>query len=179
MGSLFISLGTIAHKHAMADYDLKLIYFNIAGKAEAIRLALKYVGIEFEDYKLKDGEFAKMKESGELKFGQVPALKVTNKSNGEVATLTQSGAILRFIAKLDKKSILLPNDPIKAAVVDAFLDQEADAFQSVRCITYADRFGLASVSKEQRLELKEEINKDYREYSEILNWCIKFIRSYF
>merc|ERR1711879_416290 len=68
------------------DLHLKLYYFGIAGKGEAIRLALAYVGHEFEDYKFENREeFIKMKESGELLFGQVPALKVTNSKSGKRA----------------------------------------------------------------------------------------------
>merc|ERR1712062_168269 len=100
------------------DYELKLLYFGIAGKAEAIRLALTYAKIPFEDYKFKDGEFTKMKESGELNFGQVPALKVTNKKTGETDLLTQSGSILRFIAQIAEKDLLIPSDPVKACKVN-------------------------------------------------------------
>ena len=120
----------------MENYNLKLLYFNIAGKAEAIRMALKYANIPFEDYRFKDGEFAKMKESGELAFGQVPALEVTDKQSGEKTCLYQSGSILRFIARIAEKDLLIPSNPVKAAKVDALVDQEADVFQSVRCIIY-------------------------------------------
>ncbi|CAK0841035.1 unnamed protein product [Prorocentrum cordatum] len=63
----------------------KLLYFNFPGKGECIRLAFHYGGIPFEDYRFSSREeFTKMKESGELQFGQVPALVVDGK------TLTQS-----------------------------------------------------------------------------------------
>ena len=143
------------------DLEIKLYYFGIAGKGEAIRLALKYAGIEFEDYKFENREeFLKMKESGELMFGQVPALKVTNKKMDKPpAILTQSAAILRFIAKIAPHAELIPRCPIQAAFVDAILDQEADAFQSVRCCTYKDRFGFGQVDDETIAKCKEEINE--------------------
>merc|ERR1711976_59575 len=147
------------HIHIMSDYDLKLYYFNIAGKGEAIRLALKHANIEFEDYRFKEGEFGKMKESGELAFGQVPALKVTNKKTGESELLTQSGSILRFVAQIAEKDLLIPSDPVKAAKVNAIVDQEADVFQSARCIIYRNRFGLGSISEEKVAEIKNEINE--------------------
>jgi len=141
------------------DLEIKLIYFGIAGKAEAIRLALNYAEIEFEDVKITREEFMKMKESGELMFGQVPALKVTNKKSAKPpALLTQSAAILRFIAKIAPKSELIPRCPIQAAYSDAILDQEADAFQSIRCCNYADRFGLGCVDKDTIQKCKDEIN---------------------
>jgi len=143
------------------DLEIKLYYFGIAGKGEAIRLALKHAGIEFEDYKFADfDEFNKMKETGELMFGQVPALKVTNKASGKPpAILTQSAAILRFIAKISPHTDLYPKCPIQAARVDAILDQEADAFQSFRCCNYADRFGFSQVDEEVMKKCKEEINE--------------------
>ena len=73
-------------------------------------------------------------------FGQVPALVV-----GDVI-LTQSNAILRYVAKLKPESDLYPSDPITAARVDAICDQEADAFVGCRVAKYKDRFGIAFLS---------------------------------
>ena len=79
----------------MAQPQLKLIYFDIPGKAEAIRLALYFQDLKFEDYRFKDREeFMAMKTSGELPFGQVPALLV----DGNM--LIQSAAILRCLRAL-------------------------------------------------------------------------------
>ena len=53
----------------------KLIYFDIYGKAEPIRMLLSYAGVKFEDCQLSLAnreEFAKMKANGELPGGQVP-----------------------------------------------------------------------------------------------------------
>ena len=51
---------------------LKLMYFDIKGKGEPIRLALRYLGLPFEDYRFKDrSDFMEMKTSGKLMFGQV------------------------------------------------------------------------------------------------------------
>ncbi|KAJ8599923.1 hypothetical protein CTAYLR_002867 [Chrysophaeum taylorii] len=114
----------------------KLLYFDIPGKAEAIRLCFTYAGIPFEDYRFKDREeFLAMKTSGKLVFGQVPALEV------EDVILTQSTAILRYVAKLKAESALYPADPILAARVDAICDQESDAFMGLRVAKYKGRFG--------------------------------------
>ena len=110
----------------------------MAGKADAIRLALKYSNIPFEDYKLKDGEFEKLQESGILPFGQVPALEVT--SDNKKTILVQTGAILRFIAKLAPQKSLVPSCPIQACQVDALVCQETDVFQSARCVIYASKW---------------------------------------
>ena len=142
-----------------SDMKLKLYYFDLAGKAEAIRLALKYANIEFEDYKFKDrSEFAEMKASGKLQFGQCPALEVTN--HGKTTILTQSGAILRFIAKIAPNSGLLPRCPVQACQVDAIVDQEADVFQSIRCIIYRSRFGIDDIDDATAQKCKDKINDE-------------------
>ena len=45
---------------------LQLLYFDIPGKAEAIRLACAFSGIEFEDIRMTREEFMQKKLSGEL-----------------------------------------------------------------------------------------------------------------
>lgn len=114
---------------------LKLYYFNIKGKGEPIRLFCAYAGLELVDHRFADGEFAAMKESGELSFGQVPLLEVDGKHQ-----LVQTAAILRYLGKL---AGLYPEDPILAAKVDAALDQETDAFIGTTVASYTTRFGLA------------------------------------
>lgn len=132
----------------MASY--KLLYFDIPGKAEPVRLAFTYAGIAFEDYRFAErAEFIALKESGKLMFGQVPALVVTQ---GETTTyLSQTNAILRFIAKLAPDSELYPSDPLIAARVDAICDQEADAGVGVRVAKYKERFGFGFLNDHKEL----------------------------
>lgn len=66
----------------------KLYYFDIKGRAEAIRLALHIGGIEFEDVRLDQASFAQMKGQGMFAFGQLPVLEVDGKR------MSQSMAIL-------------------------------------------------------------------------------------
>jgi len=124
---------------------LKLYYYDMPGKAEALRLALKYCGIPFEDFRFNGmQEFQEMRNSGELVFGQVPAMKITPKNNPKnVTTLTQSAALLRFIAKLNPSMELYPSDPILAAKADALIDEEVDTFTGWRTTKYPSRFGLS------------------------------------
>ena len=65
-----------------------------------------------------------MKESGELTFGQLPALRTSDGKN----VLVQSAAIIRYVAKLsvEESLRLYPDDIVEAAKVDAVLDQEVD-----------------------------------------------------
>ena len=108
----------------MAVPKLKLLYFDIHGMAARIRTAALVGSVPMEDYRFSSrDEFVAMKTSGELPFGQVPLLLV---NDGEAA-IPQSSAILRYICGLGG---LHPTDPLKAAAVDAALDQEHDAFAS-------------------------------------------------
>ena len=108
----------------MAQPKLKLLYFDIHGMAARIRTAALVGGVAIEDYRFSSrDEFMAMKASGELPFGQVPLLVV---NDGEAA-IPQSSAILRYVCGLGG---LHPTDPLKAAAVDAALDQEHDAFAS-------------------------------------------------
>lgn len=57
------SYSSIIQTSTMSDDSrkLKLMYFNIAGKAEAIRLICAYAGLTLDDHRFKDrSEFAAM-----------------------------------------------------------------------------------------------------------------------
>ena len=56
----------------MEGATLKLLYFDVAAKAECIRLAMAYGGIEFDDHRFSGvDEFTELKQNGLLRFGQV------------------------------------------------------------------------------------------------------------
>jgi glutathione S-transferase len=115
--------------------ELKLHYFDITGKGEPIRLFCAYAGLTLEDYRFASfDEFAAMKSSGKLAFGQVPMLEVDGKHQ-----LVQTAAILRYLSKI---AGLHPEDPVLAARVDAIMDQENDAFTGTTVVSYMNRFGL-------------------------------------
>uniref|UniRef100_A0A7S3NMA8 Glutathione transferase n=1 Tax=Aureoumbra lagunensis TaxID=44058 RepID=A0A7S3NMA8_9STRA len=120
----------------------RLLYFNIEGKAEAIRLLFAYAGVQFEDYRFKDrAEFMSLKESGRLQFGQVPALEIEN--GDQTIVLTQTSAILRYLGKEFKPELeLYPmTDSLLAAKIDAIVDQRADAYTGLSVAKYKERFG--------------------------------------
>lgn len=57
---------------------MKLYYFDIYVRAEAIRMLLNYSKIPFEDIRYSYEEFMKMKSEGKLshfEFGQMPVLE--------------------------------------------------------------------------------------------------------
>jgi glutathione S-transferase len=120
---------------------LKLLYFNIAGKGEPIRLLCHAAGLALEDYRFADrAEFTALKTSGALQFGQVPCLHV----DGGKTQLVQSAAIMRFVARIaapGKDHLWRGLSAEAAAKVDALMDQEADAFLGLRVAKYRARFG--------------------------------------
>jgi len=121
----------------------KLYYFDLPGKGEAIRLALTYACIPFEDVRLTPETFAALKENGTLAFGQAPALEVTTENGKNV--IVQSATILRYIGRIAQPDLLYPTDPVDAAAVDSVLDAEIDLFAGLSASRYRMRYGFESI----------------------------------
>jgi len=102
---------------------LKLVYFDIRGRAEYIRVALHHGGFEFEDVRLTREEFLQQKEKGEFPFGQLPVLYIGDE------VISQSHSIARFVAKL---AGLYPEDPLVALRCDEILDAIIDFIGCLR-----------------------------------------------
>lgn len=75
---------------------LKLLYFNVRGRGELIRLVLNAAEKDFEDVRVSNAEWPSLKP--QMPFNQLPVLEVT-KSNGEKVMLTESLAIARLLAR--------------------------------------------------------------------------------
>uniref|UniRef100_A0A1I7SRG3 glutathione transferase n=1 Tax=Bursaphelenchus xylophilus TaxID=6326 RepID=A0A1I7SRG3_BURXY len=85
--------GKLPIRTALVDMpEYKLTYFDCRAYAEPIRLCLHYGGIEFEDYKFTAEQWPAIKPT--TPHGVVPVFEVDGK------ILTQSGAILRYVARL-------------------------------------------------------------------------------
>lgn len=95
---------------------LTLHYFPIAGRAGAIRDALRIGKIAFDDQHVGRDEFRRMKTEGELPFGSLPVLDIGGDAPCRIA---QSNAILRYAGRL---AGLYPDDALAALRVDELLE---------------------------------------------------------
>jgi len=152
-------MGQEVSANSLAPSALRLSYFNIGGKGDPIRMLVRYTGYEsFTDYRFADGEFPELKAQGTLTFGQVPALEILD-SSGKKSQLFQTSSILRYLGK-SLPGNTYPDDPIKAALVDAIMDQEADCFAGVSCSKYKERFGFGSLDDSQILKVRKSLNDE-------------------
>lgn len=102
--------------------SIKLTYFPLAIRGEAIRLALHIGGIDFEDERISFEQLGAAKKAGMYPFGSLPVLTV----DGEV--YSQSAALLRFAGKL---SGLYPKCEKDAMKVDMVVDATEDLANSL------------------------------------------------
>ncbi|KAJ3012659.1 cytochrome c oxidase subunit 1 [Thoreauomyces humboldtii] len=93
---------------------LKLNYFDMKGRAEAIRLACAIGGVQFEDVRFEREEWT-TKLKAQTPFGQSPTMEIDGK------VVSQSTPILRYVAKLANNG-LYPTDAFEALKVDEYLN---------------------------------------------------------
>ena len=55
---------------------LTLVYFDLYGRAEPIRMALWKAGIQYEDKRLSEDKFKMFQKHGQLPFGTLPILQL-------------------------------------------------------------------------------------------------------
>jgi glutathione S-transferase len=90
----------------------RLIYFDFAGsRGEECRIALHLAGIDFEDVRVKSGDWPAMK--ADMPFGAMPVLELPGK-----VPLAHSNAILVFIGR---QHGLHPADAFEAARHEALM----------------------------------------------------------
>merc|ERR1711934_89686 len=109
-------MGGPQHK-GMEGQPLTLTYFDLYGKAEAIRMILTHSKTEFTDNRVTGESWQAFKASGKCANGQVPVLEVGDKC------LNQSAAILRFIGS--QKGYYGPC-PFECHFADSILDTQED-----------------------------------------------------
>ena len=86
---------------------IKLVYFNLMGRAETARLILAQAGVSYEDKRIEKEEWPALKAS--LPMGQLPVLEVDGK------TIGQSMAIARYCAR---RFGLAGKDELEGAMAD-------------------------------------------------------------
>jgi glutathione S-transferase len=125
----------------------KLVYFAARGRAEAIRLAFAYGGVDFEDVRMKGPDLMAARAAGSVTppFSQFPYLEVDGVSIG------QSCSILRFVGK---RTGLYPSEDVAAAKVDSVVDQIGDAATAAYGVLFS------KVSDEEKAAQKEEVMKN-------------------
>lgn len=93
----------------------RLTYFDAAGRAEPIRVAMFLAKLPFEDRRLKFPEFSALREQGAFPLGAVPMLEIDGRP------IVQTAAILRYVARVGNTE-LYPTDPYAALLVDSAID---------------------------------------------------------
>ena len=96
---------------------MKLHYFDIYAKAEAIRMTLTHAKVEFEDHRMQFADMPAIKP--ECEFGQVPLLEHDGKK------MNQSNSILRYLGKLYG---YYPADVYEQFLVDSAIDAVEDLY---------------------------------------------------
>ena len=96
---------------------MKIHYFPLYGRAEAIRFLLSAAKVDFENVDYTFEEWGKIKDSGKFEFNQLPALE----NEGKV--LTQSVSILRSLAI---KHGYYSSDPQTCWLIDSAIDSVSD-----------------------------------------------------
>ncbi|XP_037059682.1 hematopoietic prostaglandin D synthase isoform X3 [Peromyscus leucopus] len=99
--------------------NYKLIYFNMRGRAEIIRYIFAYLDIKYEDHRIEQADWPKIKPT--LPFGKIPVLEVGG------LTLHQSLAIARY---LTKNTDLAGKTELEQCQADAVVDT-LDDFMSL------------------------------------------------
>jgi glutathione S-transferase len=93
--------------------SIKLTYFGLAVRADAIRIALSMAGVDFEDIRIDGQKFGELRASGVLPFGQVPILEVDG------VVFTQYKAMCRWAATL---AGLYPEDALERLKMEEMIE---------------------------------------------------------
>jgi len=110
--------------------EIKLVYFDLYGRGEIIRIILHYAGVDFIDHRIKNpfvdnSEWLKIKPT--IPSGQVPALYWDGK------LLSQSLSISRFLAK---QFNLAGINNMESAMIDEMVDQVLEINEEWYAMTF-------------------------------------------
>ena len=108
----------------MASSNLPtLTYFDIAGRAEPIRLAAAVGAVEINDERLTGAEFGARKAQGDFTYGSLPIFRTA-----DGRTLAQAHAILRYVARsaTNDANLYPQEDAFAASEIDEVLNATSD-----------------------------------------------------
>ncbi|KAK3767837.1 hypothetical protein RRG08_018621 [Elysia crispata] len=132
---------------------LKLVYFNLRGRAECIRLLLHFANVEFEDRRIEFSDWAA--ERKDAPNQTLPYIEYHGKKYGEALP------IARFLAR---KYRLLGNDELEQFESDILINQ-VDALRSAAARFTSD--SLLTPQQKKHLE-KEFIEKKLPEFLQLM-----------
>lgn len=133
---------------------MKLLYFDLRGRAEMIRLALHAGGISFEDVRFARAEWPEIKPT--TPRGSTPVLTLDDGTQ-----VTESVAILRYAGKLGTPR-LYPEDPVAALRVDEMVDIIGSSTTIL-----SKSFGLPS---EEQLAMRTKMLSEDGDLTKLLKW---------
>jgi glutathione S-transferase len=110
--------------------SIKVHYFAGFGRAEAIRMLLKYSKVDFENVHYTFADLPTLKTSGVLEFGQLPMVERDGKN------YSQSIACLRALAIMIDNGTY-PTDPYQAYLVDSIIDAVSDIYNGYFSASFA------------------------------------------
>ena len=88
--------------NSLTPVKYKLYYFDMAGRAESIRLLFHHAKVPFEDYRMSFQQFAQENSSDKFEYKQLPVLE----ENGVMYSQTEA-----ILQRLGLKYGYLPTDP--------------------------------------------------------------------
>jgi glutathione S-transferase len=131
----------------------KLIYFDVRGRAEAIRQLFKLAKVEFEDSRIDMETWATVKES--TPFGQVPVLEVNGKQ------IAQTNAILRYVGH---EFGFAGTNSLENAQIDALADLLLDA-QAADGLKQWPLVILGAIKEDKVAFFKEKVRPQLHHYA--------------
>lgn len=124
---------------------MKLTYFDVKARGEAIRWALILSETPFDDNRLSFAQWATLKENAErFPYGTLPVLELADGT-----CVAQSAAILKYVGKLAK---LYPEDTFQQAKVDEIVALMYELLEKIIPVY----FGTILFGKDEATKREEE-----------------------
>jgi glutathione S-transferase len=130
----------------------ELIYFDMSGRGEPVRILFHAAGVEFTDTRIKFADWGPIQPTTPL--GALPILKVDGSAH------VQSVALMRYAAKL--AGFYPTENPLEALVVDEVLDSCSELLNKIPGRFCEDKEAL----KKLRMEFQEKTLTQYASFLE-------------